>query len=176
MSGNSGHSRGETPGLIPNPEVKPSHVPGCTEVREPSGSPISCYYLPFIERYSSSLLILPNERFVLERSTRNRAILVVNHPVGAHRRSSCGLIIFGDGYRILSCPCQRKQRALLLFTQILYRSSAAAPPRASRRSPGSNSVLSTTTDAPTYSACSTRPTALSSRSRVSVTSTVSAAP
>ena len=33
-----GHSGGVTPGPIPNPEVKPTHVLCCTVVREPTGS------------------------------------------------------------------------------------------------------------------------------------------
>ena len=33
-----GHSGGDTPGPIPNPEVKPAHVPCGTAVREPAGS------------------------------------------------------------------------------------------------------------------------------------------
>jgi hypothetical protein len=41
---NSGHSNGETPGPIPNPEVKPVHVTCGTEVREPSGNTTRCYY------------------------------------------------------------------------------------------------------------------------------------
>ena len=45
--GDSGHSSWETPGLIPNPEVKPTHVACCTEVRESSGSMPSCYHLSF---------------------------------------------------------------------------------------------------------------------------------
>src|SRR5208282_1337008 len=37
-----GQSGGETPGLIPNPEVKPTGVPRGTEVREPTGTAESC--------------------------------------------------------------------------------------------------------------------------------------
>ncbi len=33
-----GHSGGVTPGLIPNPEVKPTHVLCGTVVREPTGN------------------------------------------------------------------------------------------------------------------------------------------
>ena len=46
--GDSGHSFRETPGLIPNPAVKPEHVVYCTEVRESSGTIPSCYYLSFL--------------------------------------------------------------------------------------------------------------------------------
>ena len=42
MVGIGGHSPGETPGLIPNPEVKPRHVIPCTEVRESSGKESRC--------------------------------------------------------------------------------------------------------------------------------------
>ena len=45
--GDSGHSFRETPGLIPNPAVKPEHVVYCTEVRESSGTIPSCYHLSF---------------------------------------------------------------------------------------------------------------------------------
>ena len=44
--GDSGHSFRDTPGLIPNPEVKPEHVVCCTEVRESPGTIPSCYHLP----------------------------------------------------------------------------------------------------------------------------------
>ena len=43
--GDSGHSSWETPGLIPNPAVKPTHVACCTEVRESPGTMPSCYHL-----------------------------------------------------------------------------------------------------------------------------------
>jgi hypothetical protein len=46
ICGDSGHSSWDTPGLIPNPEVKPAHVVCCTEVRESSGTIPSCYHLP----------------------------------------------------------------------------------------------------------------------------------
>ncbi len=46
--GDSGHSSWETPGLIPNPAVKPTHVVYCTEVRESSGTIPSCYHLSFL--------------------------------------------------------------------------------------------------------------------------------
>lgn len=36
--GFGGHSLGETPGPIPNPEVKPRHVACCTMVRESTGT------------------------------------------------------------------------------------------------------------------------------------------
>ena len=39
-----GHSGRETPGLIPNPAVKPAGVPRGTEVREPTGSVESCQH------------------------------------------------------------------------------------------------------------------------------------
>ena len=39
----SGHSGGETPVPIPNTADKPSHVPYCTEVREPLGTLDRCY-------------------------------------------------------------------------------------------------------------------------------------
>jgi hypothetical protein len=45
--GDSGHSSGETPGLFPNPEVKPTHVLPCTELRERLGKVIRCYPLPY---------------------------------------------------------------------------------------------------------------------------------
>jgi hypothetical protein len=48
--GDSGHSCRETPGLIPNPAVKPANVSCCTEVRESSGSMVSCYHLPSFTR------------------------------------------------------------------------------------------------------------------------------
>ena len=46
--GGSGHSFRATPGLIPNPAVKPEHVVYCTEVRESSGTIPSCYHLSFL--------------------------------------------------------------------------------------------------------------------------------
>jgi hypothetical protein len=51
--GDSGHSFRETPGLIPNPAVKPRHVVYCTEVRESSGTIPSCYHLPSYTVYCS---------------------------------------------------------------------------------------------------------------------------
>ena len=50
--GDSGHSFRDTPGLIPNPEVKPEHVACCTEVRESPGTMLSCYLLSFLLRLS----------------------------------------------------------------------------------------------------------------------------
>ncbi len=47
-TGDSGHSCRDTPGLIPNPAVKPAHVVCCTEVRESPGTIPSCYYFPSI--------------------------------------------------------------------------------------------------------------------------------
>ena len=44
--GDCGHSCRETPGLIPNPAVKLTHVVCCTEVRESPGSIPSCNHLP----------------------------------------------------------------------------------------------------------------------------------
>ena len=41
-----GHSGGATPGLIPNPEVKPTGDPRSTEVRESTGNAESCRPLP----------------------------------------------------------------------------------------------------------------------------------
>ncbi len=38
----------ETPGLIPNPAVKLTHVVCCTEVRESPGTIPSCYHLSFL--------------------------------------------------------------------------------------------------------------------------------
>jgi len=38
---------GETPGLIPNPEVKPGPVPRCTAFREGAGSAETVGTLPF---------------------------------------------------------------------------------------------------------------------------------
>ena len=48
LIGHSGHSDGETPGLIPNPADKPASVPYCTELREHLGTKDRCYALnPF---------------------------------------------------------------------------------------------------------------------------------
>jgi hypothetical protein len=44
---NSGHSGGDTPGPIPNPEVKPVNVWCGTEIREFSGTIMRCYYYPY---------------------------------------------------------------------------------------------------------------------------------
>ena len=63
--GDSGHSSWETPGLIPNPEVKPTHVACCTEVRESPGSMPSCYHLPsFLPSflYTTTVLVLFRQR------------------------------------------------------------------------------------------------------------------
>ena len=58
--GDCGHSCRETPGLIPNPAVKLTHVVCCTEVRESPGTIPSCNHLP---SYTVSLLTV----FSLER-------------------------------------------------------------------------------------------------------------
>ena len=52
LSGDSGHSSRETPGPIPNPAVKPTHVVCGTEVRESPGTIPRCYHLPFVLRIS----------------------------------------------------------------------------------------------------------------------------
>ena|GEM_PF-4504000 len=62
--GDSGHSCRETPGLIPNPAVKPTHVVCCTWVRESLGTIPSCYHLSFLHGISSHE-ILTNERMLL---------------------------------------------------------------------------------------------------------------
>ena len=46
--GHSGHSDGETPGLIPNPADKPASVPYCTELREHPGTKVRCYAHSFL--------------------------------------------------------------------------------------------------------------------------------
>src|SRR5580658_3667811 len=51
-----GHSGGVTPGLIPNPAVKPAGVPRGTEVRESTGSAESCQPRPLLSRYLPDLL------------------------------------------------------------------------------------------------------------------------
>ena len=55
--GNSGHSIRETPGLIPNPEVKPDNVPYGTEVRESSGTYPRCYCSIILTQISYCFLI-----------------------------------------------------------------------------------------------------------------------
>ena len=66
--GDSGHSFRETPGLIPNPAVKPEHVVYCTEVRESSGTIPSCYHLSFL--HGILLVFLP-------KSVVNRSIIIL---------------------------------------------------------------------------------------------------
>ena len=54
-----GHSGGVTPGPIPNPEVKPTHVPRCTMVREPMGTGVHCPPpLLFSYKYIRSIFLL----------------------------------------------------------------------------------------------------------------------
>ncbi len=60
--GNSGHSIRETPGLIPNPEVKPDNVSYCTEVRESSGTMVRCYYPSSLHQTNCSSYLLTSAR------------------------------------------------------------------------------------------------------------------
>ncbi len=48
-----GHSGGDTPGLIPNPEVKPTYVLCGTVVREPTGSLAPSGVVDLWPRYGS---------------------------------------------------------------------------------------------------------------------------
>ena len=43
-----GQSGGDTPGLFPNPEVKPTSAPHCTVVRESTGTADRCQPLFYI--------------------------------------------------------------------------------------------------------------------------------
>ena len=51
--GGCGHSCQETPGLIPNPAVKLTHVVCCTEVRESPGTIPGCNHRSFLHGRSS---------------------------------------------------------------------------------------------------------------------------
>ena len=48
-----GHSGRATPVPIPNTVDKPAHVPDCTEVREPLGTPDRCHTQPIIFLFSN---------------------------------------------------------------------------------------------------------------------------
>lgn len=75
LIGHSGHSDGETPGLIPNPADKPASVPYCTELREHLGTKDRCYARnPFRKALTETKNLRKDHRYPLAFLLSNRSI------------------------------------------------------------------------------------------------------